>query len=134
MNRKLPKPLREPAAPFDPFFVPDDWARLQYGRMFWKMPAMRERLLNHWCDPRHPYSHRFQEKYRPLVERLLKTTKEDNDSIDAEFRKEGHSLRTIMREIPPVFGTFFQETKGKAPSPISVGRALLPALLPVQSG
>lgn len=107
MTPSLTNPPHEPAKPFDPFFVPDDWARLQYGRMFWKIPAMRERLLNHWCDPRHPYSDRFQVKYRPLVERLLTSSKDANETIDAEFRKEGHSLRTIMREIPPVFGSFF---------------------------
>ena len=97
----------EPAVPFDPFFVPDDWARLEYGRLLWKRQETRERLLRHWCDPRHPYSGRFQARYRELVELLLESEADDNERLDADLRKRGHSLRTIMREIPPVFGSFY---------------------------
>jgi hypothetical protein len=92
---------------FDPYFVPDDWARLQYGRLLWKRPRTKARLLTHWSDPRHPYSERFLERYRPFVERLLESIEADNERLDAELRSEGHSLRTIMREIPPVFGDFY---------------------------
>tara|TARA_R110002073_G_scaffold277997_1_gene441834 strand:+ start:247 stop:585 length:339 start_codon:yes stop_codon:yes gene_type:complete len=97
----------EPSVPFDPFFVPDDWSRLQYGRLLWKNATCRERLLKHWTDPRHPYRERFVTRYRPLVERLLESSSEDNETIDQQLREEGHSLRTIMREIPPVFGDFY---------------------------
>lgn len=92
---------------FDPYFVPDDWARLQYGRLLWRSARTRERLLAHWSDPRHPYAERFLARYRPLVERLLVSEEADNERLDAELRAEGHSLRTIMREIPPVFGDFY---------------------------
>ncbi len=92
---------------FDPYFVPDDWARLQYGRLLWKRERTRARLITHWTDPRHPYSGRFIDRYRPLVDRLLESSETDNESLDAEFRAQGHSLRTIMREIPPVFGDFY---------------------------
>lgn len=92
---------------FDPYFVPDDWARLEYGRLLWNRPQTRLRLIAQWTDPRHPYSGRFLKLYRPLVERLLQSTEADNERIDAELRGEGHSLRTIMREIPPVFGDFY---------------------------
>lgn len=93
--------------PFDPYFVPDDWARLQYGRMLWKYPASRARLLHHWCDPRHPWHERFGERYRPWVERLLTADPEQDDALDRSFQEEGHSLRTLIREIPPVFGAFY---------------------------
>jgi len=46
-------------------------------------------------------------RYRPFVERLLESIEADNERLDTEFRSEGHSLRTIMREIPPVFGDFY---------------------------
>jgi hypothetical protein len=67
----------------------------------------KARLLAHWSDSRHPYSERFLKRYRPFVERLLESTDADNDRLDIELLGEGHSLRTIMREIPPVFGDFY---------------------------
>jgi hypothetical protein len=39
----------------------DDIARFEYGRMMWKLPDMRARMLKHWLDPRHPYHQRFAE-------------------------------------------------------------------------
>lgn len=94
-------------ADFDPFFVPDDWARLQYGRMLWKSPSFRNRLLKHWTDIRHPYRDRFLNCYQKKVNRLLNSAVADNEKLDIIFRKEGESLRTVMREIPSVFGDFF---------------------------
>jgi hypothetical protein len=74
MSSTLLQRCPEGGQEFDPYFVPDDWARLQY---------------------------------RPFVERLLMSEEADNERLDAELRAEGHSLRTIMREIPPVFGDFY---------------------------
>lgn len=93
--------------PFDPFFRPDDVARLEYGRMLWKVSHCRERLLTHWTDARHPYRRRFEETYRPLVERLLGSSPEEDARLDREFQSQGLSLRAVMREIPPVFGSFY---------------------------
>lgn len=87
--------------------LPHDQVRLEYGRLLWKRPRARERLLRHWLDERHPYRDRFLEKWQPLVERLLESGPEEDDDIDAEFRRQGQSLRTIVREIPPVFGSFY---------------------------
>ena len=84
-----------------------DQVRLEYGRMLWKRPSARERLLRHWTDPRHPYHQRFMETYRPHVERLLASSAADDDAIDLELRKQQLSLRVIVREIPPVFGSFY---------------------------
>lgn len=92
---------------FDPFFVPDDWARLQYGRMLWKLPSFRKRLLDHWMDERHPYRDRFANRYRNSVERLLGSDPANDIVLEQELRQQGESLRTVMREIPPVFGDFF---------------------------
>lgn len=95
------------SAGFDPYFVPDDWARLQYGRLLWARPHTRERLLRHWSDPRHPYCERFLHRYRDLVLTLLESTGADNARLEAEFREKGSSLRAVIREIPPVFGSFY---------------------------
>jgi hypothetical protein len=84
-----------------------DLARLHYGRIWWRNPAIRESLLKHWTDPRHPYAERFTSRYRPLVERVLSASEADDAELDAELRGAGESLRTVTREIPPVFGSFF---------------------------
>jgi len=84
----------------------DDFAKLQYGRMLWKMPDMRARLLRHWTHPEHPHAERFQ-GWRAEVERLLLSPRGADDQLDAELRQRGLSLRVVMREIPSVFGSFF---------------------------
>ena len=63
--------------------------------------------MQHWTDPHHPGAERFVSQYQPLVERVLESADLDDLALDADLRKEGHSLRTIVREIPPVFGSFF---------------------------
>ena len=87
--------------------LPHDQARLEYARLLWKRPAARARLLRHWTDPRHPYAERFAREYRPLVERVLTATAEEDDALDGELRQQGQSLRSVVREIPPVFGSFY---------------------------
>jgi hypothetical protein len=84
-----------------------DQARLEYTRLLWRRPRARARLLRHWTDPRHPYASRFQEEHRPFVERVLAANPEEDDRLDAELRAIGRSLRTVVREIPPVFGSFY---------------------------
>lgn len=84
-----------------------DQARLEYTRLLWKRPAARARLLRHWTDARHPYAARFQAEHRAVVERILAAHPEDDDALDAELRTSGRSLRTVVREIPPVFGSFY---------------------------
>ena len=84
-----------------------DQARLEYGRLLWKRAAARERLLRHWRDERHPYRERFLAQWQPLVVRVLASTSNEDDALDAEFRTMGQSLRTVVREIPPVFGSFY---------------------------
>jgi hypothetical protein len=84
-----------------------DQTRLEYGRLLWRRPVARARLLRHWTDPRHPYADRFSRESRALVERVLTASAEDDDALDAELRKQGQSLRSVVREIPPVFGSFY---------------------------
>ena len=84
-----------------------DEARLEYTRLLWKRAAARERLQRHWADPRHPYRERFETEYRPWVERVLESDPQDDDALDASLQAEGKSLRVIVREIPPVFGSFY---------------------------
>ena len=84
-----------------------DQARLEYTRLLWQRARARERLLRHWTDARHPYAERFSKQYRALVERVLTSKEEADDVLDRDLRKEGQSLRVIVREIPPVFGSFY---------------------------
>jgi len=80
-----------------------DLGRLEYGRLLWKSPTARQRLLNHWTSPSHPHQARFA-AMRALVERVLAPATDDS-ALDAALRREGHSLRAAAREIPPVFGS-----------------------------
>jgi len=91
--------------PWGPYANPDDIARLVYGRMMWRLPDMRARLLSHWLDERHPHHERFAER-RTLVEDLLTSTESDVE-LDVRLRTQNTSLRAAAREIPPVFGSFF---------------------------
>lgn len=84
----------------------DDVARFQYGRMLWRQPAMRARLLAHWLDERHPYRDRFQEQ-RPALEEVLGSDEAPSE-LDKRLRQYNTSLRCLAREIPPVFGSFFK--------------------------
>ena len=81
-----------------------DLGRLEYGRILWAHPVSRERLLRHWTSPTHPHHERFAE-HRALVEEVL-ALGQDDASLDVHLRSRGHSLRAVVREIPPVFGDF----------------------------
>jgi hypothetical protein len=85
-----------------------DEARLEYGRRFWRDPSKRSRLLRHWLDPRHPYHERFRSQWMPWVERVLCSDAADDDRLDRELQERGLSLRVVVKEIPPVFGGFFE--------------------------
>ncbi|NBS49621.1 MAG: hypothetical protein EBS97_03285 [Verrucomicrobia bacterium] len=82
----------------------DALGRLEYGRMLWANPVTRDRLLRHWTSPDHPHAMRFAE-HRALVERVL-APQTDDTALDQDLRAQGHSLRSVVREIPPVFGNF----------------------------
>src|SRR5436190_22868223 len=47
-----------------------DEARLQYGRLMWCIPEMRECLLQHWLDERHPWHERFAKNQKSIEEVL----------------------------------------------------------------
>ena len=83
-----------------------EYAKLEYGRMLWRHPESRERLLRHWRDPRHPHAERFAE-HEIEVRRVLESPKGSDESVDAELRQRGLSLRVVVKEIPSVFGAFF---------------------------
>jgi hypothetical protein len=85
-----------------PYVNYHDVARLQYARLLWRNPETKRRLLAHWLNPDHPGRDRFVNK-QGLLENLLSTDQSDA-VIDSELRQQGLSLRTLAREIPPVFG------------------------------
>ena len=80
-----------------------DLARLEYGRLLWAKPSTRARLLRHWTSPEHPHHVRFAAQ-RGLIEKVLPPGADDVE-LDAALRAQGHSLRAVVREIPPVFGS-----------------------------
>lgn len=84
----------------------DDFARLDYGRLLWKNPPSRARLLAHWTDPRHPHRDRFLAR-REMVESLLSAPV---DGLDAAAESHGTSVRAALREIPPIFGHFWSDS------------------------
>ena len=85
----------------------DDLARLEYGRLLWRSPILRQRLLNHWTDSRHPYRDRFLQ-HRALVELVLQSSADDA-TLAGRLAVAGTSLRALTREIPPVFGAFWNQ-------------------------
>jgi hypothetical protein len=84
----------------------EEYAKLEYGRLLWRVPAYRERLLRHWRDPRHPHAERFAE-HEARVTLLLASPKDSDDALDSELRECNSSLRAVVKEIPSVFGSFF---------------------------
>jgi hypothetical protein len=83
----------------------DDIARFEYGRRMWRLPQMRQSLLSHWADPRHPYRDRFRAQ-RELIEEVLSSSA-SVEALDSALRQREASLRSVIREIPPVFGSFW---------------------------
>jgi hypothetical protein len=83
-----------------------EYAKLEYGRLLWRVPEYRERLLRHWHDPRHPHAARFAE-HEAEVSHLLESAKSSDAELDAELRQRNLSLRVVVKEIPSVFGSFF---------------------------
>ena len=83
-----------------------EYAKLEYGRLLWRNPAYRERLLRHWKDPRHPHAERFAE-HEADVRHILESPKNSDIKLDAELRQRNLSLRVVVKEIPSVFGSFF---------------------------
>ena len=84
----------------------EEYAKLEYGRLLWRVPACRERLLRHWHDPRHPHAERFAE-HEAEVAHILASPKDSDLVLDAELRQRNSSLRAVVKEIPSVFGSFF---------------------------
>ena len=99
--------LSAEAVVWGPYPCYDDEARFEYGRRFWRLPEMRQRLLAHWLDERHPHRERFVEQ-RALIESVL-ASDESVPALDARLRESGTSLRCVAREIPSVFGEWFAE-------------------------
>jgi hypothetical protein len=87
----------------------DDLARLEYGHILWRNPRYREELIGHWTDSCHPHREHFLWN-RALVERLLASRPEDDSIFESELIQSDTSLRAALREIPPVFGSFWKCT------------------------
>ena len=84
----------------------DDFARLEYGRMLWKNPRARSRLVAHWQDERHPYRARFA-RAKDVIVALLSAPVAEFPKIVGQHNT---SLRAAIRDIPPVFGHFWADS------------------------
>ena len=90
------------------YLPPDDFARLEYGRMLWKNRRTRARLIAHWQDERHPYHARFA-RTKDLIVALLSAPVAEFPKIVGDHNT---SLRAAIREVPPVFGHFWADSLG----------------------
>lgn len=71
------------------------------GRMLWKSPPLKQRLLVHCMHVDHPHAQRFRSR-TSLVERILESICSDK-VLDIALRDEVDCLLFVMREVPPVF-------------------------------
>ena len=53
------------------------------------------------------------EKWRPVVEEMLMADPGNDRELDANLKSRGLSLRVVVREIPPVIGSFFAESRAE---------------------
>jgi hypothetical protein len=44
------------------------------------------------------------------VEQILTSDPAQDDKLNQELAAKGASLRTVIREIPPVFGSFYKDS------------------------
>jgi hypothetical protein len=86
------------------YFPPEDFARLDYGRLLWT--NHRHLLLAHWEDERHPGKARF-ERHRALITDLMEAPVAELDAVAA---RHAISLRGAIREIPVAFGQFWEQS------------------------
>ena len=70
-----------------------EYAKLEYGRMVWRLPAFRERLLRHWRNPRH-----LLDDYLPLATRwTIFDNRNQPPKRLADSASDGiESLRTLI--------------------------------------
>ena len=90
-------------SPWGKYPVYKDIARFEYGRLLWKNPSVRQRMLAHWSDSKHPYHHRFLEN-QETIEEVFASQSSDVE-LDRDLRKRNLSLRVVVSEITPVFSS-----------------------------
>lgn len=83
----------------------DDDTRLQYGRLIWRNPVGRRRLLYVWEHADHPHRETFAAQ-REMVLGLLECA----DPFEYLKGFPGWSLRTMTREIPAVIWSLWDES------------------------
>ncbi len=91
-----------------------DIARFEYGRLLWKKPEARRRLLAHWENPDHPHAERFDEN-KCLVCEILESplSEAELDAANANSACElppAKSLRFSVRFNIRLLKIFFTKT------------------------
>ena len=61
-----------------------------------------------------------------MVEEVLEADPADDFALDARLKSRGLSLRVVVREIPPVIGSFFGESRTIPSMETHSGSALRP--------
>ena len=91
-------------SPWGKYPVYKDIARFEYGRLLWKNPSVRQRMLAHWSDSKHPCHHRFLD-YQETIEEVL-GSQSSAVELDERFAKKetsvfGQLLGKFHLYLPP---------------------------------
>jgi hypothetical protein len=90
-------------SPWGKYPVYKDISRFEYGRLLWKNPSVRQRMLAHWSDSKHPYHGRFLDNQETIE--VLLASQSSAEEVDRDLRKRHLSLRAVLRELPHVFAS-----------------------------
>jgi hypothetical protein len=88
-------------SPWGKYPVYKSIARFEYGRLLWKNPSLRQRMLAHGSDFMHPSHRRFLD-YQEAFEEVLSSST-SGEELDRDLRKRILSLRVVANETPSVF-------------------------------
>ena len=73
-------------SPWCKYHVYKDISRFEYGRLLWKNPSVRQRMLAHWSDSKHSYHHSFLENQETIEEVL--GSQSSAEKLDERFVKK----------------------------------------------
>jgi len=85
-----------------------EYAKLEYGRLLWRVPAYRERLLRHWHDVRHPHAERFAQ-CEAEVTRILESERIPMPRWTPNCASATPACARLLRKSRPFLGPFLNE-------------------------
>lgn len=90
-------------SPWGKYPVYKDIARFEYGRLLWRNPSARKRLLAHWSNSEHPHEQRFLAN--PILIEAVFGLESRELATDERFKKTETQPPGRCEKIPPVFGS-----------------------------